>query len=140
MLKRWIGIAWIVAAAVQVAVFADMAGAQAPDAAAAQSAGLATSVAPADAASLDKYKWLEDVSSERSMSWVKAENARSEQVLHADPHYEPYFQEALALAEDPNRLPAPVLRAGEIYNTWRDAANPRGLLRTMQRLIHTGRR
>src|SRR5271169_3511741 len=37
--------------------------------------------------SADKYVWLEDVSSERSMAWVKAENERSAKVLESDPHF-----------------------------------------------------
>ncbi len=77
----------------------------------------------------DKYTWLEDVSSARSMNWVKTENARTEKVLEADPRYATNLADALTLAQDPNRLPLPSLRGGEIYNQWRDATNPRGLLR-----------
>ncbi len=77
----------------------------------------------------DKYAWLEDVAGDRSMTWVKAENARTAKVLEADPHYAPYFAAALKVAEDPTRLPVPSLRGGEVYNQWRDAANPRGLMR-----------
>jgi prolyl oligopeptidase len=77
----------------------------------------------------DKYLWLEDVSGDRSMTWVKAENAKTEAVLQKDPRYQANFDEALKLAEDPRRLAAPGLRGEEVYNSWRDAANPRGLLR-----------
>ena len=77
----------------------------------------------------DKYVWLEDVSGTRSMEWVKRENARTAAVLEADPHYASNFADALKLASDPRRLPLPQLRAGEIYNLWRDEKNPRGLLR-----------
>ncbi len=77
----------------------------------------------------DKYTWLEEVSSDRSMSWVKAENARTADVLEKDPHFAPDFAAALEVAEDPNRLPVPQLRGGMLYNNWRDAKNPRGLLR-----------
>ncbi len=77
----------------------------------------------------DKYTWLEDVSGSRSMDWVKNENARTEKVLDADPRYAANYADALKLAEDPNRLAVPSLRAGVIYNQWRDATNPRGLLR-----------
>ena len=90
-------------------------------------------VAPMGAATAggsdDKYAWLEEVSSTRSMDWVKGENARTEKILEADPRYAADFAEALTVAEDPNRLPLPGLRGGEIYNQWRDATNPRGLLR-----------
>lgn len=91
------------------------------------SASLSAQTAPA--AEPDKYTWLEDVSGDRSMSWVKAENAKTAEVLEADPHFAPNLAAALKVAEDPNRLPAPQLRGGMIYNNWRDAKNPRGLLR-----------
>jgi prolyl oligopeptidase len=87
------------------------------------------SVASDSAGSDDKYLWLEDATGDRAMAWVKTENARTAAVLEADPHYAPFFAEALKLAEDPNRLPIPSLRGDEVYNQWRDAANPRGLLR-----------
>ena len=87
-------------------------------------AGAANDPAPAD-----KYSWLEAVSSARAMDWVKAENARTAQRLEQDPQYAANFADALRLAEDPHRLPVPALQAGAIYNDWRDAANPRGLLR-----------
>jgi len=52
----------------------------------------------------DKYVWLEDVSSERSMNWVRAEDARTVKVLESDPRYAAYQADALKIAEDPRRL------------------------------------
>ena len=77
----------------------------------------------------DKYLWLEDVSSDRSMGWVKAENARTAKVLEGDPRFAAYQAEAFELASASDRLALPSLRGGEIYNFWRDAQNPHGLLR-----------
>ncbi|RRA48795.1 prolyl oligopeptidase family protein [Acidipila sp. EB88] len=83
----------------------------------------------APAAASDPFQWLEDVSGDRSMTWVKAQNARTEQVLGGDPHYATYFADALAVAQDPRRLPLPDLEGDAVFNNWRDATNPRGLLR-----------
>ena len=83
----------------------------------------------AGSAAEDKYAWLEDVSGERSMAWVTAENARTAKVLEGDPRYAANYDAALKVAEDPSRLPYPQLRGGDVYNDWRDAKNPRGLLR-----------
>lgn len=83
----------------------------------------------ADSDANDKYMWLEDATGPRSMEWVKAENAKTAEVLEADPHYKPFLADALKVAEDPRRLPLPSLRAGEVYNTWRDKDHPRGLFR-----------
>jgi prolyl oligopeptidase len=80
-------------------------------------------------AATDKYTWLEDVSSGRSMAWVKAENARTAKVLEADPRFAQYEADALKIAEAPDRLPAPGLRGNDVYNFWRDAAHVRGILR-----------
>jgi prolyl oligopeptidase len=85
--------------------------------------------AHAQAPAEDKYLWLEDVSSDRSMAWVNAEDAKTAAVLQKDPRYQPNFDAALKLSEDPRRLAFPGLRGDEVYNNWRDASNPRGLLR-----------
>jgi prolyl oligopeptidase len=77
----------------------------------------------------DPYLWLEDVSSPRSMAWVKAENERSAKVLESDPEFATLQAMALKILESPQRLPMPVFREGEIYNTWQDAQHQRGLLR-----------
>jgi prolyl oligopeptidase len=85
--------------------------------------------APTDSDVNDKYLWLEDVSSPRSMAWVNAENARSLKVLEADPHYATFHAEALKLSEAPDRLAMPGLRGNEVYNFWRDASHVNGILR-----------
>jgi prolyl oligopeptidase len=92
------------------------------------------SSAPAAVAALpveqvDKYQWLEDVQGERSIAWVKAHNARSEDVLEKDPRFAELKESALKIYESPDRLPMPVLKEGTIYNTWQDAEHVRGILR-----------
>jgi prolyl oligopeptidase len=77
----------------------------------------------------DKYQWLEDVSGERSMAWVKAENERSAKVLESDPHYAGLEAAALKVLESPARLPTPSLNGDDVYNTWQDADHVRGILR-----------
>jgi prolyl oligopeptidase len=77
----------------------------------------------------DKYQWLEDVSGERSMAWVKAENQRSAKVLESDPHYAGLEAAALKVLESPARLPTPSLNGDDVYNTWQDADHVRGILR-----------
>ena len=78
---------------------------------------------------LDKYKWLEDVSGERSMAWVKAENERSAKVLENDPRFSKLAAAALKVLESPDRLPIPEFREGVVYNNWQDAQHVRGILR-----------
>jgi prolyl oligopeptidase len=90
---------------------------------------IAQTADPTPDATTDKYIWLEDVSSQRSMAWVKAENARTAAVLEADPRFAAYQADALKIAEDPNRLPLPQLRGDDVYNFWRDAEHTHGVLR-----------
>jgi prolyl oligopeptidase len=77
----------------------------------------------------EKYQWLEDVSSTRSMAWVNAENERSAKVLDADPRYAGLAATALKVLESPDRLQIPEFREGEVYNTWQDAQHVHGILR-----------
>jgi prolyl oligopeptidase len=81
------------------------------------------------AASEDKYQWLEDVSGERSMAWVKRENERSAKVLESDPRFGELEVAALDSLESPDRLPFPSINGVDVYNSWQDAAHVRGILR-----------
>jgi prolyl oligopeptidase len=87
-------------------------------------AGAQTPAEPAD-----KYQWLEDVSGDRSMAWVKAENERSAKVLESDPHFAGLEETALKVLESPDRLPVPWINGGDVYNTWQDSEHLRGILR-----------
>jgi prolyl oligopeptidase len=77
----------------------------------------------------DPYIWLEAPDSARAMDWVKQENAKSLAVLHANPHYQPDFNAALAFAEARDRVPAPSQLHGQIFNFWQDPDNVRGIWR-----------
>jgi prolyl oligopeptidase len=78
---------------------------------------------------IDKYKWLEDVSGEKAMAWVRAHNEASAKVLESDPHFADLEAAALKVLESPERLPVPRINGNEIYNTWQDASHIRGILR-----------
>ena len=63
------------------------------------------------------------------MAWVKAENERTAKVLEKDPHFAGLEAAALKVLESPERLPIPRLNGDDVYNTWKDAAHLRGILR-----------
>ncbi|OBA63897.1 hypothetical protein A5647_00075 [Mycobacterium sp. 1100029.7] len=76
----------------------------------------------------DPYLWLEDVTSETALDWVRA---RNEPTLaeFGNGDFEQLRTEALEVLDTDARIPY-VRRRGEyLYNFWRDAANPRGLWR-----------
>lgn len=78
----------------------------------------------------DPYLWLEEVDGERAMAWVNEHNTRSLGVLQGDPRYEGLHDQALALVQARDRIPAPgFTHAGMIDNFWQDADHVRGLWR-----------
>src|SRR5689334_20284100 len=81
----------------------------------------------------DPYIWLEDVSGQKSMDWVNSHNAKTQAVLEADPRYQQYYDEALAIAQANDRIPYGTFRGGQIYNFWQDADHVRGILRRTSR-------
>ncbi len=77
----------------------------------------------------DPYVWLEEVGSARAMEWVNTENAKTVGVLEADPRYAGFYDDALKIAEDKDRIPTPRLLSGEVYNFWQDGDHVRGVFR-----------
>jgi prolyl oligopeptidase len=77
----------------------------------------------------DPYLWLEDVEGDRSLDWVRARNAVSENQLAKDPGFETLRGELLAILDSNARIPY-VGKMGEFYyNFWRDKQNPQGVWR-----------
>ncbi len=76
----------------------------------------------------DPFLWLEDISGEDALAWVRRHNEPTLTELGGD-RFEQLRAEALAVLDTDARIPY-VRRRGEyLYNFWRDAANPRGLWR-----------
>jgi len=86
-------------------------------------------LSPAAVKAADDFLWLEDVLGNRSLDWVKEQNARTEGVLKSDARYEPFRKEALAILTAQDRIPAPGFGGDGIRNFWQDAKNVRGLWR-----------
>lgn len=77
----------------------------------------------------DPYRWLEDVTAEKSLSWVKAQNAFSTKELEASTDFEPTRKRLLSILDSKERIPYVAKHGGFYYNFWRDENNPRGLWR-----------
>ena len=77
----------------------------------------------------DNYQWLEDVSGNRSMAWVNAENQRTAKLLEADSRYPDLAAKALKLLESPDRIAAPEFHGDSVYNLWQDDHHVHGILR-----------
>jgi prolyl oligopeptidase len=77
----------------------------------------------------DPFLWLEEAHSERSMNWVKAENAKTDGVLQADPRFKSLFHDAKIIVEAEDRIPEPSIIAGQVFNFWQDANHVHGIWR-----------
>jgi prolyl oligopeptidase len=81
------------------------------------------------AASDDPYGWLEDITGDRSLAWVRQQDARTQAVLEASPNFEPIRARLLEIFNSKQRIPF-VTKHGEfLYNFWRDAQHVRGIWR-----------
>lgn len=76
----------------------------------------------------DPYLWLEDVTGERSLDWVRAHNTPTVDEFAGD-DFEAMRTAALDVLDTDARIPYVRRRGDYLYNFWRDAANPRGLWR-----------
>ena len=77
----------------------------------------------------DAYLWLEEISSEKSLSWVEAKNAISKKMLENTPSFEPMKERFLSILNSKERIPYVRKQGEHYYNFWRDDAHARGLLR-----------
>jgi prolyl oligopeptidase len=77
----------------------------------------------------DPYLWLEDVTGDKPMAWVKARNAESQPVLEATPAFKDIHERLVSIHNSRERIPSVVKRGEWLYNFWQDASSPRGVLR-----------
>ena len=77
----------------------------------------------------DPLVWLEDVTSEQSMDWVKAQNAASTEALSAEPGFAALKDRLRAIYDSTDRIPYVGKRGDWFYNFWRDADHPKGVWR-----------
>ncbi len=83
--------------------------------------------APVDAN--DPYVWLEDVTGDKALDWVRKRNLISQTKLEASPGFEKLREDLLAIMDSNARIPMASKRGEFFYNFWRDKENPRGLWR-----------
>jgi prolyl oligopeptidase len=77
----------------------------------------------------DRNLWLEDVAGERSLQWVRAQNAVSTNQLQAAPGFGALEARLLRIFDSRERIPYVSKHGRFYYNFWRDDQNPRGLWR-----------
>jgi prolyl oligopeptidase len=77
----------------------------------------------------DPYIWLEDVTGDKAMAWVRARNAESAKELESGETFKTLEADILKILDSDARIPYVSKEGPYYYNFWRDAKNPRGLWR-----------
>jgi prolyl oligopeptidase len=77
----------------------------------------------------DPHLWLEEVSSETSLAWVREQNQKSTAQLTATPGFEPLRQRLLSILDSQDRIPMVTKLGPHYYNFWQDERHVRGILR-----------
>ncbi|MGH3879284.1 MAG: prolyl oligopeptidase family serine peptidase [Actinophytocola sp.] len=77
----------------------------------------------------DPYLWLEDVTGDTALGWVRKRNAETVEELTGAPRFAELRDEIREVLDADDRIPYVRRRGEHLYNFWQDAANPRGLWR-----------
>ncbi|MDQ3289094.1 MAG: prolyl oligopeptidase family serine peptidase [Pseudomonadota bacterium] len=85
-----------------------------------------TTVSPAQP---DPYLWLEDVTSEKALDWVRSKNAKAEAALASTPEFKALEAEILEILDSDAKIPAVEKIGDYYYNFWKDAQHQRGVWR-----------
>lgn len=77
----------------------------------------------------DPYLWLEGVTNEKALTWVRLQNSESLKELEAAPGFQTHRQRLLSILDSQDRIPY-VTKYGQFYyNFWQDDKNVRGIWR-----------
>ncbi|MGH8500312.1 MAG: hypothetical protein ACRERV_16115, partial [Methylococcales bacterium] len=93
------------------------------------STAMATAAIAQSQTAEDPYLWLEDVTGEKALSWVKEQNADSKKALEARPGFTQLRDDIRSILDSNVRIPYVEKRGEFYYNFWRDKTNPAGIWR-----------
>jgi prolyl oligopeptidase len=77
----------------------------------------------------DRFIWLEDVTGDKALKWVKEKNAVSTGELTKGPEFAAVNERLLKILDSKDRIPMISKHGPWYYNFWRDDKNKRGLWR-----------
>jgi len=77
----------------------------------------------------DPFIWLEDVTGDKAISWVKERNAVSTGELTKGPEFAALDDRLLRILDSKDKIPMIAKHGSWYYNFWRDDKNKRGLWR-----------
>jgi prolyl oligopeptidase len=88
----------------------------------------------------DPYLWLEDVTGDDALAWVRARNKETVADLAGSPRFAELRDELRQVLDADDRIPYVRRRGAHLYNFWQDAAHPRGLWRRTTLADYRGER
>ena len=77
----------------------------------------------------DPYLWLEEVTGEKQLEWVRGRNAACVAALASTDRFKTLEARIRGILDSKERIPMVSKIGDRFYNVWRDAANPKGLWR-----------
>jgi prolyl oligopeptidase len=77
----------------------------------------------------DRYRWLEDVTAEKSLEWVRQHNAVARQEIEGQPQFAAIHARLKTILNAPQRIPYVSKHGDYYYNFWRDKEHVRGIWR-----------
>lgn len=77
----------------------------------------------------DKYAWLEDVTGEKPLEWVKAQNAKAEAEIATTPEFKQLEGRILTMLDSDAKIPGVEKIGAYYYNFWKDKSHERGVWR-----------
>ena len=77
----------------------------------------------------DPYLWLENVSGDKALDWVRQQNTASTGKLESSPGFAALQDRLLTILNSRERIPSVAKHGIFYYNFWRDDKNVRGLWR-----------
>lgn len=77
----------------------------------------------------DPYLWLEDVTGDKALNWVKERNAKTQSHFDANPDFTKLRDDLLEILNSKERIPFVQKYGDHYYNFWRDEKNERGVWR-----------
>lgn len=90
---------------------------------------LVGAAAGASADDADPYLWLEDVTSDKALSWVRKRNEESLQELAEKAEFKQLEKDILTILDSDQQIPYVTKLGPKYYGIWKDKAHPRGLWR-----------
>lgn len=83
----------------------------------------------APSAEVDEFGWLEAVTDERALGWVREQNVKAEAELGASPEFKQRRDELRAILDSDAKIPTVRKIGAHYYNFWKDAQHERGVFR-----------